>query len=144
MGLSETIAANPLGAFLVVVLFASVLVILSHSKPKIKRNALPFLFGSLFSLGFLYDHNFRAAVLKPFGYSPFIADRLAIGIQQAGANGFLWTPEMTDAFILVFGAAVVATATGSRKLGWLIGLGTVLYLIAKAWAIITPIVQALP
>ena len=142
MGLVDTISSNPLEAFLAVVFLASLLVILRHSKPKTKYIAAPFLIGSLFSLAFLWNHDFRAALVNKFGINTFVADRLAMGIHQAGVNGFLWTPEMTDAFILGFGVAVVASATGSRKLGWLIGTGTTLFLIAKIWGIIGPILQA--
>jgi len=143
VGLPELISSNPLNSFLVVVFVVSLLVLLMHSVRKTKLKAVPWLLGSGFALAALYNESFRTALVIQLGISSSRGDQLAIGIQQAGANALLWTPEMTAASIVGFGAAVVAWGTGSRKLSGLMAAITAGYLIAKAWAIISPILIAL-
>ena len=143
MGLAEAVSSNPLESFLAVIFLVSLLVLLMHSERKTKLKAVPWVLGSAFALLALYNEAFRTALVTRLGISSFRGDQLAIGIQQSGANAFLWTPEMTAASIVGFGAAVVAWGTGSRKLGGLIAIITAVYLVAKAWAIISPILPAL-
>jgi len=140
-GLLELISTDPVAQFLLFLDIGSLLVmILSEVKAKI--SAFLIACGATFGLLFLYTHALRVGLATSLNV-PLDLDTLATGIKEGGRNLILGTPTTMTLGIAGTALALVAFATGSRKLGAFIAVISVLLALVSMLGFLQPIISTL-
>ena len=139
MGLIESISSSPTAVFLLAIDIASFLALcLSTHKGK----SFLLLCGSTLGLLFLYSEAFRQQVarLLPIPINP---ERVAEGLQQGGRNVLAGTEQMLILGVVALSFGLVASWTGSRKLGVFIFAISVLIILASLYGFFEPVISSL-
>jgi hypothetical protein len=139
MGLIESISSSPTAVFLLAIDLASFIALWRSAH---KGKSLLAICGSTMGLLFLYSDAFRqqVATLLPV---PINTGRLAEGIQQGGRNVLFGTDQMLMLDVVLFAFGLVASWTGSRKLGGFILAISVLLTVATLLGFFGPIIYSL-
>jgi len=139
MGPIESISSNPVALFLLAIDVASFLALwLSEHKGK----SFLALCGSTLGLLFLYSEAFRQQVARLLPI-PINTGKLAEGIQQGGRNILAGTQQMLILGVVLLGFGLVASWTGSRKLGGFIFAISALLILATLLGFFGPIISSL-
>jgi hypothetical protein len=139
MGLIESIFASPIAVLLLAVDLASFLALcMSEHKGK----SFLAICGSSLGLLFLYSEAFRQQIasLLPI---PINTGKLAEGVQQGGRNVLAGTEQMLILGVILLGFGLVASWTGSRKLGGFIFAISALIILATLFGFFGPIISSL-